>query len=98
SRRRRAILPQRAEPAKSGSAHFVFPSSGQSPRFCPLGRPLDGHTFLKTQYPRLLPTKSVGRFVVDGSGDPWFAVRKAPPSEPPEEAAMNDAILQEISD
>src|SRR5205823_90577 len=46
----------------------------------------------------LLPTNPVGPFVVDPPIPSWFAWRKAPAERATEEAAMNDAILQEISD
>src|SRR5215212_2340844 len=46
----------------------------------------------------MLPTNLVGRFVVDHSKPREFPTRKAPPERATEEAAMNDAILQEIAD
>src|SRR3954465_8224282 len=46
----------------------------------------------------MLPTNLVGRFVVDHSKPREFPTGKAPSERATEEAAMNDAILQEIAD
>src|SRR3954470_4557364 len=46
----------------------------------------------------MLPTNLVGRFVVDHSKPREFPTGKASSERATEEAAMNDAILQEIAD